>query len=291
MKKIIYLILAIAISISACTEPYDPILDSGYIRLVVQGSISNELKTHQVSLTKSADYFSNSPAPRITGATVSITDGENTFDLTEVSDGLYETDTIAGEPGKMYTLTITSEGEIYKSNCFLNYCAPIDSINFGYYDFGDDSEYIDSTAYILLNAFEPETPGNFYLWNIYKNGVLESDTLHEVNFSDDVFINGNYIYNESVQWIENIAIGDTVTLEMQAITEEYYDYISQVLTVTVWNSGPFGGPPANPKGNIIEVNDNGNDNDDPLGFFLAYSIESITAIIPDKDEWIELEWY
>jgi len=55
--------------------------------------------------------------------------------------------------------------------------------------------------------------------------------------------------------------------------------------------GPFGGPPANPNGNIIEIDDNGNDNDDPLGFFLAYSIFRITDTIPEKDEWIELEWF
>lgn len=291
MKKIISIYIAFIISFSACTESYDTELDSGFIRLVVQGSISNKLKTHQVSLTKSADYFSNSPAPKVTGATVSISDGENIFDLTEISEGLYETDTIAGEPGKTYTLTINSEGETYKSSCFLNYIAPIDSINFGYYDSDDNSEYYDSLIYVLLNALEPATPDNYYLWNIYKNGVLESDTLYEVNTSDDVFVNGNYISDEIVQWVKNGAIGDTITLEMQAITEEYYNYINQIKEVTIWNMGPFGGPSANPEGNIIEVNDNDNNNDNPLGFFIAYSIESITEIVPEKNEWIELEWY
>ena len=290
MKKIIYLILAIAISISACTEPYDPILDSGYIRLVVQGSISNELKTHQVSLTKSADYFSNSPAPRITGATVSITDGENTFDLTEVSDGLYETDTIAGEPGKTYILTINSDGKTYEASCYLNYCPPIDSINFGYYDLSA-YDIVDSSAYILLNAQEPATPNNYYFWNVYKNGILETDTLNEVYFSDDLLINGSYIYNAEVGFLKKVDIGDTISLEMQAITKEYNDYIYQVLSVTDWNMGPFGGTPANPLGNIKEVIDNDNKNDDPLGFFLAYSIYTITDTVPEKDEWIELKWY
>ena len=291
MKKYIYITIAIILS-TACTENFDVELDSTHIRLVVQGSINNELKAHQVSLTKSADYFSNSPAPKVTGATVSISDGEgNTFDLTEISDGLYETDTIAGEIGKTYTLTINSEGETYTASCNLNFCAPIDSINFGYYDFSEwyEEEEVDSLGRIietyvsiLLNAQEPESPGDYYLWNVYKNGKLESDTLYEVYFSDDVFVNGNYLYDVYVQNIKEVSIGDTITLEMQAITDEYYNYIYQLLTETVWNMGPLDGPPANPTGNIS----NG-----AMGFFLAYSIENITAIVPEKDEWILLEWY
>ncbi len=282
MKKLIYITIAFIVLASACTESLDVDLDSAHVRLVVQGSISDELKTHQVSLTKSADYFSNRPADRVTGATVTISDGENTFNLTEISDGLYETDTIIGEIGKTYTLTIDSEGETYTSSCYLNYCAPIDSINFGYYDWSEYYETNDTMLYILLNALEPETPGDFYLWNVYKNGVLESDTLHEVYFSDDIFVNGNYMYDVMVQLVEDVSIGDTITLEMQAITEEYYNYITQIMTETIWNMGPLDGPPANPAGNIS----NG-----AMGFFLAYSVENITSIVPEEDEWILIEWY
>jgi hypothetical protein len=78
---------------------------------------------------------------------------------------------------------------------------------------------------------------------------------------------------------------------MFAITEDYYNYVYELLSVTDWNMGPFGGPPANPNGNIIEINTNENNNDDPLGFFLAYSIYRITDTIPEKDQWIELEWF
>ncbi len=290
MKKIIYTFLIFAVSLSTCTEPYDTELEGSFVRLVVQGSITNELKTHQVSLTKSADYFSNNASPKVTDAVVTISDGENTFNLHEFSDGLYETDTIAGKPGKTYTLTINSEGETYEASCYLNFCPPIDSINFGYYDLSA-YDIIDSSAYVLLNALEPATPDNFYMWNVYRNGILETDTINEVSFSDDVFFNGNYMYDVEVGWVRKVEIRDTITLEMLAITEEYYNYIYQMLSVTDWDMGPFGGPPANPNGNIIEVNDNDNNNDDPLGFFLAYSTYRITKIIPEKDEWIELEWF
>ena len=290
MKKIIKTIILFIFLLSACTEPYETELESGFIRFVVQGSINNELKAHQVVLTESADYFSNVPAKKITGANVSISDGENTYNLHEVSDGLYETDTIAGEPGKTYTLNISSGGKSYEASCYLNYCPPIDSINFGYYDLSA-YDIIDSSAYVLLSALEPPTPDNYYMWNVYRNNTLETDTINEVYFSDDFFINGAYMSDVEVGWVRKVEIGDTITLEMLAITKEYYDYVYQLLSVTDWNMGPFGGPPANPNGNIIEVNSNDNNNDDPLGFFLAYSTFSITKIIPEKEEWIELKWF
>lgn len=282
MKRLFYISITLLIFVSSCTEPFEANLDSTYVRLVVQGSISNELKTHQVSLTKSADYFSNKPAEKVTGANVTISDGDNIYSLTEISEGLYETDTIVGKPGKTYSLSIRSDGENYTSSCYLNSIAPIDSINFGYYDYGEYSDYNDSSLYVLLNALEPATPGNYYLWNVYKNGVLESDTLSESSFSDDIFVNGNYMTNITVQWVKNALIGDTISLEMQSITEEYYNYINQIMSETVWNMGPFDGPPANPSGNIS----NG-----AMGFFLAYSVETITAIVPEKDKQILLEWY
>lgn len=290
MKKIIYILSAYIFLFSACTEPYDTTLESSYVRLVVQASINDELKPHQVKLTKSADYFSNTPAIKVKGADITISDGENIFNLHEVSDGIYETDTIAGVPGRTYTLTIISEGNTYTATCYMNFCPSIDSIRFGYYDLSA-YDIVDSSASVLLNALEPETPDNYYMWNVYKNGVLETDTINEVFFSDDQFINGNYIYDAEVGWLDQVDIGDTVTLEMLSITKEYYDYIYQILSVTDWNMGPLGGPPANPNGNIVETNDNNNNNDDPLGFFLAYSIYRITDTVPEKDLWIELRWY
>ena len=284
MKKISYIIIAIAIAITvttlSCTEDFDVTLGSTYERVIIQGSISNERKAHQVILSKSADYFSNQQTPRITGATVTISDGDTTFYLTEISDGIYETDTLAGEPGKTYTLDIIIDDQSYTSSCYLNYCSPIDSIKIGYYDYGDIDEY-DNFVVVLLYAQEPATPNNYYLWNVYRNDTLISDTLSAKRLETDMFVNGLYISDYEAQWLE-VQIGDTVMLEMQSIVEEYYDYFFQVMAETVWDGGPFEGPPANPKGNI---------SNDALGFFLAYSVERSTTIVPEKDEWIELTWY
>jgi hypothetical protein len=69
---------------------------------------------------------------------------------------------------------------------------------------------------------------------------------------------------------------------MQSITKEYYDYYYQVMSVTDWNGGPLSGPPANPVGNI---------SNEALGFFLAYSQERKTIIVPKVEDRLLLEWY
>ena len=83
------------------------------------------------------------------------------------------------------------------------------------------------------------------------------------------------------QWLA-ANTGDTVTLEMQSITEEYYEYYYQIMSVTEWNGGPLSGPPANPVGNI---------SNDALGFFLAYSQERKTIIVPKVEDRLLLSWY
>lgn len=73
------------------------------------------------------------------------------------------------------------------------------------------------------------------------------------SFASDEFINGNYIRDLSTHFIaEDEMIGDSmkVTLEMQSITAEYYEYLTGLLLETVWKGTPWDGPPANVPGNI-----------------------------------------
>ena len=265
MKRYIAIILiAIPFIFSACTEEIHIDLDSTYDRIVIEGYFTDEYKVHQVKITKSADYFSNASAPAITGATVTISDGTNTFNLTEIEDGLYETDTMAGVPGNTYTLNASIDGTIYTASSYMFTCPPMDSIGFARNIW--DDEWID----VLIYAQEPGDEINHYAWRAYKNDTLVTDTLHEVEFSDDVFINGSYVNGVEVQYVQ-AEIGDTIMLEMHSITEDYYEYMLKVMLETVWNGGPFDGPPANFYGNL---------SNEALGFFAVYSVQWQTGIIP-----------
>ncbi len=263
--NILLILLSFLISIFSCTEKIDIDLDSTYERIVVEGYLTDENKPHQVKITKSADYFSNKPAGPITGATVSINDGNTNFNLTETNPGIYETDTMSGVPGKNYTLSIDINGNNYTASEYMHICPPIDSIGLKKYRL--DSEYIA----VLIYAQEPGNETNHYAWLAYKNDTLVTDTLREVFFSDDIFIDGSYINGVDVQYVE-VGYGDIITLEMLSITKEYYDYMLKVMLETDWNGGPFDGPPANFYGNI---------SNEALGYFAVYSIERKTAIVSE----------
>ena len=56
-------------------------------RLVVEGSITDELKRHTVRLSKTDNYFSNRKAESVSNAAVSISDGEDTLVFVENPPG------------------------------------------------------------------------------------------------------------------------------------------------------------------------------------------------------------
>ena len=66
------LLMGVVLGLASCTEIIDVELDSTYTRLVVYGEITTDSVHHQVSLTKSSDYFSNKPPPPVSDAVVEL---------------------------------------------------------------------------------------------------------------------------------------------------------------------------------------------------------------------------
>ena len=267
------LILAIAAILSSCTEKIDLELDETYTRIVVDGEITSETKAHQVILTKSTSYFHNEQPPPASGATVTISDGTNTYNLTETNPGVYKTSpNVKGVAGNIYTLTISDidvngDGvdDTFTASSEMKSTWAIDSIT---YEVFDPQE---NPLRYIISGWGQEDPvsGQFYLWRYYKNGILETDTLDELIFVDDEFVNGSYIAGLEM-FLVDANINDTITVESRSITKEYYEFINSYMEETVWNSGSFGGPPANIKTNVS----NGG-----LGYFNAIEVAFVSKVI------------
>jgi hypothetical protein len=271
IRKILYFVL-IALAASSCTEKVTIKLDSTYTRVVVDGSIENDSGVYQVALTKSADYFSNEPVPKIVNAHVSISDGSVTYELTETLPGIsgkYQTSPgFIATAGKTYSLHVDLPEEIggkstVDASSYLPPVTRLDSISTEFHsDWGPDGIWT-----IKLWALEPGNEVNYYLFNYYRNGELMSDTITKKVVSDDKFYNGSYMTGVNVIYINNehpwtsLQKGDTIMLQMSGITKEYYNFINQVQQ-SGFNLPFFTGPPANVQGNIS----NGG-----IGFFAAYS--------------------
>ena len=278
-RKIVHLIL-LALMAAACTEKINVKLDTTYTRLVVDGNIESDTGVYQVALTKSADYFSNVPVPRVVNASVTINDGVNTFILNESQkgiSGIYETDAgFIGQIGKTYTLhvdlpeAISGKTSVEASSALLQ-VTHLDSIGADFHpEWGKEGIWT-----VKLYAQEPGNETNYYLFNFYRNGKLMTDTLTKKVVSDDKFYNGSYMNGVDVIYINNehkwetIHPGDTIMLQMSGITKEYYNFINEVVQ-SGFNIPFFSGPPANIKGNVS----NGG-----VGFFAAYSNSFATTVV------------
>lgn len=267
-----------------CTERIDIEVDSTYARLVVEGYVTTDTMPHYVRLTRTSDYFYNRPAPPVTDAVVSIEDGSRVYTMEEnpLIPGEYLTASdFHGIPGKEYTLMI-SQVDINEDGIMEEYSAsselhPVNSID------SITLELMESTHFsfyqVRVYAWDPPVK-NFYAFKVYKNGMLLSDSLANLIVQDDVFFNGNYTYGIPSQFLdqqredEKIIPGDTVTFELNGITEEYYKFVIEAQSEIFYQTPLFSGPPANISSNIS----NG-----ATGFFTAYSIERCSTVLGNNE--------
>jgi hypothetical protein len=283
MKKIIRnpaLIIVVMLTAAACTEKIDVKLDSTYTRLVVDGSIGTDTSAYAVNLTKTSDYFYNGPAPRVVNAIVTLTDGDTTFTLQESEpgvSGVYLTDPgFHGVIKKDYQLQVRLAEAIagtqdYTAECRLNPVTRLDSIQAVFQpDWSKDGFWE-----IRVFAQEPGDEKNYYLFQLYRNGTLLTDTISKYMTSDDTYFNGNYIAGATAMYLDNadsnqsIRAGDHIVVKMSGITKEYYDFIYQV-QMSGFNIPFFSSPPANVVGNI---------SGEGVGFFAAYSSSYAGTIV------------
>lgn len=242
---------------AACTEKIDVEIDHSDFVLVVEGTITNIPDRHTVKLTKSGPYFSNLPAEKVSGATVTIEDFYNKFTLLETSEGVYQTNPWArGYPGIACTLRVEYEGQVYTATSFMKRVARIDSIRF----YLNDNEWKNIS--IGMWAQEPSSPGDYYMFSALVEDTLDTDTITELVIVSDHLFNGNNFSGVLVQHV-NAAARNKVTLVMANISSAYYEFLLAVLRATKYSDALFEAAPAPIRGNIS----NG-----ALGFFSAHAV-------------------
>jgi hypothetical protein len=271
-------LISLLITITSCTEKIDITLDESYTRLVVDGSITTDTLAHTVRLTKTSSYYYDQPSPTVSNAQVSISDGEQTFDLTEYAPGVYRTDsTVHGIDGHTYTLSIKLADPIggyseYSASSTLYPVVPLDSVSLYFHSNWSSDGIWEVKCYVL----EPPTV-DFYRFLIYRNHELLTDSLRKWFVTDDKFLNGNYTNGIGIGYIdqgspgEGLHQGDTVTVEVNNIGKDYYNFLVEAQTELFGSNPLFSGPPANVKRNI---------NNGGVGFFAAYSTTRSSAVTP-----------
>jgi hypothetical protein len=279
MRTLIQIVpfLLLIFLIGSCTERIELDLDESYTRLLVDGGITNEVKSHRIQLATSGGYLGVDRDPPVSGATVTISDGTTIFPLEEAPDepGCYYTDpAVAGIPGNIYTLNIELPYAIngttfYTASCELFPLSPVDSIAIRWFDPWKVWE-------IQCFATDPPTV-DFYMFEILVNDTMTTENLDEKMVVNDILYNGQYTNGIGVGYLEeeeNLRPGDTVTLRMSRLTEDYAYFIWEAVGEAGYSNPLFGGPPANVKGNIS----NG-----AMGFFSASSVSYTSTVYSGTD--------
>ncbi len=277
-KKILLLLFALPVFV-ACTEIIEIELDSTYSRLVVFGTITTDSIHHQVTLTSTTDYFYNEPSPAVENASVSVAFDDTLIFLEEsfTQPGIYLfPDAFRGVPGTTYYLEIqdvdidqNGVSELYDAETTMPNIAKADSIRLQKFITPFFSGY-------QIALWSPEPSGlHYYNYKLIRNGVLINRRLSDYTVQTDEFFNNNYISGIPVGFLndedenEVIKSGDTVTLEINSITEDYYTFIIDAQSEIFGNNPLFSGPPANVPSHIS----NG-----AVGIFTAYSIDMVSKV-------------
>jgi len=117
-RSYILLFLLVGSLFAGCTEPFSPdLLPQNESILVVEATLSNESKNHEILLSRSSQQQGALLVEE--NASISIVDdSQQTFSFTESEAGKYVSDIAFGaEPNRTYRLFITtSDGRIYASN-------------------------------------------------------------------------------------------------------------------------------------------------------------------------------
>jgi hypothetical protein len=266
--KILYLIFISVVSLgilSSCTERIDIELEQEYTRLAVEGYVTPGGQDFQyVRLTTTAGYFSNEAPPLVSGATVAVEEGDNIFLFNEDSNkpGYYLPPTgFQGVTEKTYKLTIDLANEIagekhYEAQETMPELSDdIDSIRIIY---RSDFEFWAVKFY----GYDPPGP-NYYMFHAVVNGVLITDTISKVGLTDDRMVDDSYINGAYIMILDRSQLnpGDHFTLITSSITEEYFNYITELQTEVALKIPLFSGPPANVSTNL---------NKGAVGYFAAF---------------------
>ena len=168
MKNLLKILLYTSvICLYGCIDEIDLISEVPPQRvLVVEGTITNELKTQEIIISRSVPLDSG-VVDIETGATVSVqTSGGNQFNFSQDADGVYRSvNPFAASFNETYQLTIqTADGRSYESSSVaLTGNSEIDAL---YLEQGFNENGVEGIN-ILLDATDNDPNSQFYPQDIY----------------------------------------------------------------------------------------------------------------------------
>lgn len=265
-RTITYILLAL-VSV-ACTEVIEIDVEDAESQVVIEATLTNTSLNNQVILSQSASFYELGEYPRLSNATVSITDEEgNETLLIEQEAGIYSHPDLMGTSNQLYTLKVDLEGNLYTATSFLPNSIQIDSVA---WEFRPASLFLEESTVPVVYFSSDQPASETYI----RFTLIVNDTL----LNGYSLYNGNLPRGESgtMRFFEqSFQPGDNIQVIAASIDRSVYDYYSQLAAITGNGMGPGGGasaaPPANPTSNL---------SNDALGYFGAMGLSTTVLVVP-----------
>lgn len=266
MRNIIFNIgiIAFIFFLGACEKVVQLDVPEAEPRVVIDGTLSNVSEQWKIKLSLTQPYFDQSGISFVDDAKVYVEDNTGVIDtLTYDTDGYYVSNGIRQcVVGNTYTLRVEHGSKTYTATEKCFYQDTIDFIQ-SYY-LPERNGFIPVGYYVFEKANEYEPDGDFYLWNIYRNGEILTDSIGYIidtdEFRETSYFNLPIDPNDPLKDIDrgifprpfpwSFEKGDSVTIEQWRISEDYYNFIAEFATQQQRSGTPFDPPPFNPTSNI-----------------------------------------
>lgn len=237
--------------------------------IVVEGKITNEMKPHEVKLTRPVYEMNGTPEP-IPGAVVEINDGRVIHALEEdpLHPGIYLTASdFAGEVHKGYQLRIEYRGRRITAIAFMREVTPFqfmrpvrvqdDPLLYEAYI----SNSNDGPAIVRMALDWSHVPGYDTLPYEENHALIYHYTLNSVDV--------NRIFSPDREHVR-FPPGTIVYREKESVSREYEEFLRGVLSETDWRGGVFDVLPGNARTNL---------SDGAIGYFTAAEVIRDTVVI------------
>jgi len=241
-------------------------------KLVIEGSVTNQLHTQVVKISMASAFNSPSRTPKVSNATVSVIDNTGTIEtyIETPEPGIYHSELpYEGLIGVAYKLQISVGGQSYESDFqVMKTVPPIDFLSFE----EDNSSRLESFI-VSVNVTDSDNEGDFYRWKVFKNG-LELGTLADIFLRSDRLFNANKfdVRLDTFSFLQ----GDTCSVVQMSLTESAFEFF-RLIQIQAGGLGESTSPPATQViGNIRNIN---RQDEEILGFFYATGMVEESIVI------------
>lgn len=267
--------------VSACDEPTVLELRQTPPQIVIEALVTDQPDYQYVKITTTTDFYSKGRTPRVTDATVTVTDGQgavysfihNPNDHADSVGYYLPEQPFTGDVGERYSLRVEVDGEVYEATETLLPVTAIDSLSYAINTSEEEDPEEEGKFYeVLLYAKEPRNETNYYLFKYYRNDSLIHRNSTDIYYTDDT------LFGEDIDGFPSpvfFGIGDRARLEAYSLSRRGYVFYNDLYTIlTTDTGGMFGSIPAPPRSNLS----NG-----ALGFFQVSAVVKEEIVIGDGE--------